>query len=42
MIYKTIIEVIFYYFMYYLFTKYLVYEFFLEFSAWTKKCFSFD
>lgn len=40
MICKTVIEVIFYYFMWYLLSKYLIYEFFLE-SVPGKKFFSF-
>lgn len=40
MICKTVIEVIFYYFMWYLLSKYLIYEFFLE-SVPGKNFFSF-
>lgn len=34
-------EVVLYYFMWYLLSKYLIYEFFLEFSAWKKIVFPF-
>lgn len=39
MVCETIIEAIFYYLMWYLLSKYLIYEFFLEFSAYKKNSF---